>query len=206
MQTNECNYCGTTLDYSVYQCTNCGGQVKQLSSIKPQQIKKIIFFTLLAGLVIAPFIYKKHLNNIATTVLATLQNTPEQTSSISTTLAKSAETTKKLFEKKNKLIQVISMTMPIKVVVVEFYMTQARFPKSLDELGFNENSFDTGELIQKIQLSATGKIEIDLNSDVFGQRKYISLTPREIMGGMNIQWSCSSNLERGVVPFQCESI
>jgi hypothetical protein len=210
MQTNECTYCGATLDHTVYQCTNCGGLVKQLTSANPKQKKQTLLFgLLLVVIVISPFIYKTHLKNTATAVIDKFQTEtiqpPSATQTPVTPLQKSEAANENFFVKKVKFIQVLSQVTPIKFVTHEFYVTQGRYAVSLDELGFNEQSFDTGKLIQKIHISKTGEIRIELDTDTFGNRKHLIFTPKEIMGGMNIQWTCSSNLERNIVPFQCES-
>ncbi len=199
MQSNECNYCGAILEQSIYQCKNCGGQVKPFVSISPKKRNKKIFFGLLfIVMVIAPFIYKRHLNNIAASVITTLQTGAVRDSSVSNN--------ENIFYKKAQLSQVFAIVLPIKLVYIEFYMTEGRYPNSLDELGFDEKSFDTGELIENIQLSKKDGIRINLDSDTFGQKKYLIYMPKNIMGGMNIQWSCSSNVERKLIPLQCKSI
>lgn len=210
MQTNECSYCGATLNHTVYQCTNCGGLVKQLTSANHKQKNKTLLFgLLLVVILISPFIYKTHLKNTATAVIDKFQTETTQQPSATQTpenpLLVSTTANEKFFAKKVKFSQVLSQVTPIKLVTLEFYVTQGRYAVSLDELGFNEQSFDTGELIQKIHISKTGEIRIVLDANTFGKRKHLIFTPKEIMGGMNIQWTCSSNLERNIVPFQCES-
>lgn len=210
MQTNQCSYCGATLDLAIYKCANCGGLVKKPASTNTNQKNKtLILVLLLLAVIISPFIYKTHLTNTATAVIDQFQTEsiqpPSATQTPVTPLQKSEAANENFFVKKVKFIQVLSQVTPIKFVTHEFYVTQGRYAVSLDELGFNEKSFDTGELIQKIHISKTGEIRIELDTDTFGNRKHLIFTPKEIMGGMNIQWTCSSNLERNIVPFQCES-
>ncbi len=156
-----------------------------------------------------PLFYKTHLDNTATADTARLQTDsiqhPPASLSPKERLLVMSTANEKFFIKKVKFTQVFHQITPIKVVIHEFYVTYGHYPESLDELGFNAKSFDTGELIRGIQLSKTGEIRIDLNSETFGKRKHLILSPKEIMGGMNIEWSCSSNLERNLVPFQCDS-
>ncbi len=210
MQTNECSYCGATLDHTVYQCTNCGGLVKQHTSTNPKQKNKTRFFgMLLIVIVISPFIYKTHLKNTATAVIDKFQTEsiqhPSATQTPASPILGSTTSNEKFFVKKAKFWQVLSQITAIRVVTHEFYVTQGRHAISLEELGFNVKSFDTGELIENIRLLNTGEIHIDLDADTFGEKKHLIYTPKEIMGGMNIEWTCSSNLERNIVPFQCES-
>lgn len=200
MQINKCDYCGAAVDHSVYQCENCGGQIKPfVSTHQVKKRNKVLFFSLLAfAVLMIPFIYKKHVNNTATAIIAQLQTGEVENSS--------SPINDNIFYKKAQFSQVFAIVSPVRLVVIEYYMTEGRFPISLKELGFDAKSFDTGALIENIQLSKMGEIHITLDANTFGKGKYLIYTPKDIMGGMNIQWSCSSNMARNLIPFQCESI
>lgn len=195
MQTSEFNYCGAILDHSVYKCVNCGGLVTQVASINPKQInKKVIFACVLSfAIVIGPIIYKKHINNTAAAVIDKLQTDPLRNSK------------EDHFEIKAKFSQVLAEIAPIKVAAHEFHMTEGCYPESFHELGINERLFDTGELIQAIKLLKTGSIGVDMAPDIFGEKKFVTLIPKAFMGGMNIKWMCTSNLDRQMIPHQCKS-
>jgi len=196
MQVNECNYCGATLALSVFKCTNCGGLVKQSASNQKKKLsKKRMAGLLILLIIVSPIIYKIHLDNTAKAVVAKLQ----------TNLA-GEEVNNNDFLIKAKFTQALVSVTPIKLHITEFLMSTDDYPESLKALGFNQQSFETGALIQSIQFLKNGTIRADLSVNDFGKKKFFTLTPKEIMGGTNIQWSCASNLAYHLIPSLCQTI
>ena len=196
MQVNECNYCGATLASSVFKCTNCGGQVRQseITQKKKFSKKKIICLIILLVIII-PVIYKTHLDNTAKAVIAKLQ-----------TNSAGEDVKHNDFLIRAKFTQALVSVTPIKLYITEFIMSTGHYPETFRSLGLNPGSLETGAYIQTAQLLKQGTIRIDLSVNDFGKNKFFTLTPKEIMGGTNIQWSCASNLERRLIPTLCQTI
>lgn len=52
----------------------------------------------------------------------------------------------------------------------------------------------------------TQAIQIFLDPNNFGRNKMLMLTPRPIMGGINLSWTCTSNLEKDLISGLCKPI
>ncbi len=93
-----------------------------------------------------------------------------------------------------------------KVGIIEFYYSSGYYPKSLSEIGMDGESFAL-DPIDTVKLSNTrsGQLRVKLASRFFGEKKYIILTPVEIMGGMSIEWLCASNIDRHLIDKSCKS-
>lgn len=199
MQTRKCTYCGTTQDNLSYKCLNCGGLLKQADPHKPKQLNKKIMFVFLSLVILiaSSLIYTRDTNNTTVAV-----NTPQpyliQPGAEISTAAMTH------FKIKAKFAQALAEISSIKMLVVEHYHMVGHYPASLTELGFDEKSFDSGELIQAIQFSKKGSIQVFLAPDVFGNNKTLTLTPKVTMGGMNMQWVCTSNLEQHLISNMCK--
>ena len=123
MLFNECNYCGVTLAPSVFKCSNCGGLVKQTATSTPKKryIKRLAGLLLLL-VAVSPIIYKIHLDNTATAVVAKLQ---ANTHGIA---GNDAAINSYDFLIKAKFTQAFVNVTPLKMVSVEFLMSEGRYP------------------------------------------------------------------------------
>ena len=201
MQTRECVYCGAMQDHSTHQCPHCGGLVKQTTGKKLKPIHKKTFFVFLLSttLIVAVsfFSYKNDMPNtaVATHSVQTFITEPG---------AEIPRSTVNHFAMKAKFTQALMELSSIKMLVVEHYHMFGQYPASLSELGFNEKSFDTGEYIKAIQFSKQGVIQASLAAKIFGDNKVLILTPKATMGGMNMHWKCTGNLEQHIILGICE--
>ncbi len=204
-----CDYCGATLDSNVYKCTNCGGLAKQQPKTSGRHKNKFLSILFLCiALSVTPFIYKKHLEYTAHAVVANLpQNAQQQQTSTLKELSKNiSESNEKYLNKKGKTQQVLYQLSPIISKVESYYRRFQYLPESMSNIGLNMSSFETGGLIDQIHMLEKAQVKADLNRQIFGQNKHINYTPKVIMGGMNIEWDCSTNLDQLFVPVWCGSI
>ena len=199
MPSRKCEYCGVIPNLSTNKCLNCGGLLNQptTDTLKLSTKKSLLFALLFIMLVISPLAYQQHIENTSDAILKKLQ--PEGVEPDLKTAAFSH------FKIKAKFTQVLVEITPIKILVAEHYYTMGNYPTSLNEIGFNEPSLNTGELIHTIQLSEKGLILIHLTAADFGNNKTLTLTPSLTMGGMNMHWACTSNLEKQFIPDVCHS-
>jgi hypothetical protein len=153
--------------------------------------KKTIYTCLLSLIIIGPFFYQYHINNTATAIIDKLQTDSRVTN---------PPVENALFTK------VMSSTNIFKLGIVEHYASTGNYPRSLREIGMESESFALGP-IDSVKLSDTGsgQLRIKLASRFFGEKKYILLTPVEIMGGMSIEWMCASNMNRRLIGKSCKS-
>lgn len=205
MQTRKCVYCGAIQDNSTHQCLNCGGLVKQTLVQEPKSKNKKIFLGILLSIslvmVLGLFSYKNNTPSVvAVPTTRSLQAYPIAAVVEAPTPAMTH------FVMKAKFSQVLAELSTIKMLVVEHYHMTGQYPASLSELGFNEKLFDTGEYIQTIQFSKKGAIQASLAANIFGENKTLILTPKATMGGMNIHWECTSNLEQHIILGICKPI
>ena len=216
MQTRKCVYCGAVQEYSAHQCFSCGGLVKQSSAQEPKsKNNKIIFGILLVAIALVMafgfFSYKNPTPSvtIAPTTAVSLPAPPLQTyptEALATAITDTPAPNMAHYLTKAKFSQANAELSVIKMLVVEHYHMTGQYPGSLSELGFNEKSFDTGEYIQAIQFSKKGAIQATLMESIFGEDKILILTPKFTMGGMNMHWKCTSNLEKRILMGICDPI
>lgn len=92
-----------------------------------------------------------------------------------------------------QFVQVVVLLQPLKLTMQEYYMSYGEWPSSLSQLNLSPDEMTDGKYLDKIRLGKDGLIFAYL-SNVFGEKKYLSLQPKSIMGGMNTRWDCSTNL------------
>ena len=102
--------------------------------------------------------------------------------------------------------QVLSEMSVLKVGLMEHFYMQGEWPDSLHEIGYSESQFSKNDSIEYLNLQAGGSIVVEL-SNQFGKNKIIKLSPDSENGdpGMG-RWICSSNLDKSVLPQQCEAL
>jgi ankyrin repeat protein len=88
-------------------------------------------------------------------------------------------------------VQGLSLATPIKMQVVEYYMTQGEFPDSNAELGLPSSQYIRSRSVKNIEVSTGGKITIAYNS-VLKDGSSIVLTPTIPLGpsAQSIEWVC----------------
>jgi len=92
-----------------------------------------------------------------------------------------------------QFVQVIVLIQPLKITMQKYYMNYGEWPSSLSQLNLSPDEMTDGKYLNKIRLGKDGLIFAYL-SNVFGERKFLSLQPKSIMGGMNTRWDCYTNL------------
>jgi len=90
-----------------------------------------------------------------------------------------------------RFVSAMSSLAPIKVASTEYHMTQGKWPRDLQELGLDSKTVNSS-LVDRVTIKDGGAIVADLNQS-FGTRKKIVLTPKVVMGGTQVEWSCASN-------------
>ena len=92
-----------------------------------------------------------------------------------------------------QFVQVVVLLQPLKLTMQEYHMSYGEWPSSLSQLNLSPDEMTDGKYLDKVRLGKDGLIFAYL-SNVFGERKYLSLQPKSIMGGMNTRWDCNTNL------------
>ena len=90
-----------------------------------------------------------------------------------------------------RVVSAISSLAPIKVASTEYHMAQGKWPKDLNDLGLDPKTV-TSSLVDQVFIKDGGAIVANLNQS-FGTHKKIVLTPKVVMGGTQVEWSCASN-------------
>lgn len=92
-----------------------------------------------------------------------------------------------------QLTQVYSLLHPLQITMTQHYMMNGEWPSSLKQINLKPDEMTDGEYLDRVRLGKNGKIFAYL-SETFGKHKYLSLTPRSIMGGMHTRWDCTTNI------------
>ncbi len=92
-----------------------------------------------------------------------------------------------------QLSQVYSLLQPLKMTMTEHYMMNGQWPSSLKQINLKPEEMTDGQYLNKVRLGKNGQIFAFL-SNTFGKDKFLSLTPKSIMGGMQTRWECTTNL------------
>lgn len=103
------------------------------------------------------------------------------------------------YTQKANLGSVLALVMPIRMQLTEYYQTMGDWPTSFDQLGLKQSEMRDGDLLEQIKLGGDGEMIMALGQK-FGNKKYFSLKPELIMGGMNIKWICKTNLPKTEIP------
>ncbi|MDH5473201.1 MAG: pilin [Gammaproteobacteria bacterium] len=94
-----------------------------------------------------------------------------------------------------KLANIMAMITPVRMHVMQFYNMNGDWPANLGDVGLDTDTMTDGENIETVKLDKNGEIRV-LLTKAYGNGKFISLKPRSIMGGTNIKWDCSTNLNK----------
>ncbi len=161
--------------------------------------KPILLLSLTVLIIVALFIFKTYHEVSKPTNIDTKSVTP-----IPDPTLQSAVVANELILHRNISSQeVLSLFSELQSLISEYFITEARFPESLNDLGLDENSYDFGKLITSVQFSAPREYTINLNPDIFGEGGFIIYVASD-MGNMGVSWSCSSNLETHTLSRWCK--
>lgn len=103
------------------------------------------------------------------------------------------------YVQKASLASALNLVMPVKIQLLEYYQSMGAWPTSFDQLGLKQADMRDGDLLEQLKLGKNGEMILNLGQK-FGDKKYLSLKPETIMGGMNIKWTCKTNMPKTEVP------
>ncbi len=109
------------------------------------------------------------------------------------------------YELKAYAAQVFVEFSAIKVQMTEFYLTEGRWPDSLEEIHMSPDSYQNSKVIDSINIQPDGSIIAELK-EIFGENRMIKLTPESHSMAATNHWACSSNLKPAALPTPCESL
>jgi hypothetical protein len=89
------------------------------------------------------------------------------------------------------LSRVLSLLAPIKMAVIEFYMTNGSWPETPQSMGFNQDNLNSSQ-IDQVLMGDKGAIVTWLSAD-FGPEKKLVLQPSPVMDGTSFEWRCLAN-------------
>lgn len=95
-----------------------------------------------------------------------------------------------------RVANVLSIISPFKVMLVEYFQSEGRWPTDISVLEPNPSRRQQPGLVDEVALGAEGELIVSLSPKLY-PRGYLRLKPVE--GGMAISWSCRSNLPAGAL-------
>ena len=103
------------------------------------------------------------------------------------------------YVQKANLASAINLIMPIKIQMLEYYQMMGDWPTTFEQLGLKQADMRDGDLLDSVKIGKAGEMTVRLGQK-FGDKKYFTLKPEVIMGGMNIKWVCKTNMPKTEVP------
>lgn len=101
---------------------------------------------------------------------------------------------------RSKFAEALSYVTPIKMEVTSYFYETGRWPKNFSELGLESHLFTKYGLIDSVEVIHDGTIDVDI-SPAFGEKARIWLQPED--NGVRIDWTCTTNIDKGKVPAAC---
>ncbi len=95
-------------------------------------------------------------------------------------------------------------TMPIKILMIEYFQVNGDFPNKFNDMGLRQEEMKSEKYIKSVRLGTKGKIIIKATEQL-GKNIIITLAPKEVMGGLNIEWQCKTNYQQSKL-YNCEQI
>ncbi len=89
--------------------------------------------------------------------------------------------------------QALSSLAPVRISVEAYYSQHGAWPKQVGDLGLDKKTLRSKQ-IEGVEMRRSGVIRARLNPDVFGERRRIELSPKLVMSGMQVEWSCKANI------------
>ena len=83
---------------------------------------------------------------------------------------------------------------PIRIMVVEHYLAEGRYPRSFEAIGLRRDDMRTARFVADTVLGPAGEIIVK-SDDSPGEPFYLVLVPEQRMGGMSVHWNCRSSTE-----------
>ncbi|MCG6937779.1 MAG: hypothetical protein LJE83_06345 [Gammaproteobacteria bacterium] len=89
--------------------------------------------------------------------------------------------------------QAYALISPIRMMTMQQYSMYGEWPTKLEQIGMSQDDTSDGQYIDNLRLGEKGEI-VALLSKEFGDKRVLKISPKSVMGGMNIRWQCYTNL------------
>ena len=103
-----------------------------------------------------------------------------------------------VYVKQAAFAQVLSLVTPVRMSVVQYYVSRGDWPVKLEDIGFSAEEMRDGKYIDSVSIKKTGSILVSL-SQYFGSNKKIKLSHESIMGGTNLKTQCTTNVAKKIL-------
>ena len=98
--------------------------------------------------------------------------------------------------KKSKVANALSLVSPLRMPIVEHYLSENEWPASFAQLNIDPVQLREPGAIDSVELRLGGVLHVNLAASEFGAGQYLQLIPRETMSGTQMSWDCRTNLEK----------
>ena len=98
---------------------------------------------------------------------------------------------------KTHFANVLAKVSPLKTLVVEHYASHGEWPANAHAIGLEPSSLTSESYIDAIEFDVDGTIIVSVNEERFSHSGVILLKPQQSMGGLNIEWTCLTDLDKG---------
>lgn len=95
---------------------------------------------------------------------------------------------------KAEFAKVMAGLQPVKIMMVEYYMTNDQWPRSLNDIGISQLDVYEKDFVDGILFDADGSIIVKLSQPRFELDSAVVLTPKVSKNAIKIDWSCRTNL------------
>jgi len=109
-----------------------------------------------------------------------------------------SQVSNRAFVKTAKLAGILQSVTPIKMMVLQHYQYEGKYPSSLEELGLKRADMSSGQYIADLELDRDGNILIEASAEI-GKGIFVNLDHEEAMGGLQTVWRCRTNLEKSAL-------
>ena len=107
------------------------------------------------------------------------------------------------FFKKANLAEALSLAIPLKTAITQYYADQGRWPLDFSDIGYESHLFTKPNLIDSVNIIHDGIIDIDVSSS-FGENSFIRLTPTD--KNVRLDWRCTTNIETSAANRNCDKL
>ena len=91
---------------------------------------------------------------------------------------------------------ILASIAPVRMMMMEYRMSEGVFPSRLEEIGLSRADMRTGRHIDDLILGDDGAIMVKA-VDALAPDAYVVMSPRETMGGLNMEWHCATTVDLG---------
>ena len=101
--------------------------------------------------------------------------------------------TASIYRVKAQLANLLATISPIKIMLIEYYMNEGQYPKTLNDIGLERSEMKAAKGINDLILTEDGSILVKLDKSL-GESHIMMLSPKFVMGGMKVEWQCKVSL------------